>query len=125
VYSNNANYYGQRAVKNTPYAAVAANYQLKSGVYFSGQTYKLLNDKTSGLSAGSIAAGVNFKLSKKLTTDLSYSHSFYPTYSPLLEASNSENATVLLSYKSWMTASITGDSLLSCPACKWVSQGVM
>lgn len=109
VYSNNANYYGQRPEENTPYAAVAANYQLKSGFYFTGQTYKLLNDKASGLSAGSIGAGVNFKLSKKLTTDLSYSHSFYPIYSPLLQASNSDNASVLLSYASWMTASVTGD----------------
>jgi hypothetical protein len=109
VYSNNANYYGQRAEEKTPYAAVAANYQLKSGFYFTGQTYKLLNDKTSGLSAGSIGAGVNFKLFKNLTSDLSYSHSFYPTYSPLLQAANANNASVALSYQSWMTASVTGD----------------
>ena len=47
VYSNNASYYGQRAAEKIPYAAVAVNYQLPSGIYFTGQTYKLLNDNSS------------------------------------------------------------------------------
>lgn len=109
VYSNNASYYGQRPEENTPYAAVAANYQLKSGIYFTGQTYKLLNDRASNLSAESIGAGVNFKVGKKITTDLSYNHSFYPTYSPLLQAANTDNASVALSYQNWITTSVTGD----------------
>ena len=109
VYSNNASYYGQRAEEKTPYAAIAANYQLKSGIYFTAQTYKLLNDSTSDLSAGSIGAGVNFKLAKKLTADVSYSHSFYPSYSPFLQAANADNATVSFSHASWLTASLTGD----------------
>lgn len=109
VYSNNASYYGQRAEANTPYAAVAANYQLKSGFYLSGQTYKILNDKTSTLSAASFGAGVNFKLSKKVTTDLSYSHSFYPAYSPLLQAANADNASLVLSYDNWIKTTLTGD----------------
>ena len=57
VYSDNASYYGQRAQENTPYAAVAANYRLKSGFYFTGQTYKLLNENTSNVSAASLGAG--------------------------------------------------------------------
>lgn len=109
IYSNNASYYGQRAAENIPYAALAANYQLKSGIYFTGQTYKLLNDQTSGLSAGSLGAGVNLKAGKKLTADISYSHSFYATYSPLLQAANPDNATLSLSYQNWITASVTGD----------------
>jgi len=109
VYSNNVSYYGQRPLENTPYAAVAANYQLKSGIYFTGQSYKLLNDKTSGLSAGSIGAGVNFKVGKRITTDLSYSHSFYATNSPLLQAANTDNASLVLSYQNWITTSVTGD----------------
>ena len=47
VYSNNANYYGQRAAENMPYAAAAANYKLRSGIYFTGMAYKLLNDTVS------------------------------------------------------------------------------
>ncbi len=109
VYSNNASYYGQRAAENTPYAAVATNYQLKSGFYFTGQAYKILNDKTSTVSAASIGAGVNFKLGKKLSTDLSYSHSFYAKYSPLLQAANADNASIALSYDSWIKTSLTGN----------------
>lgn len=109
VYANDASYYGQRAAQKIPYAAVAVNYQLTSGVYFTGQTYKLLNDNSSTLSAGSLGAGVNFKLAKNLTTDLSYSHSFYAANSPLLQAANADNASVSLSFEKWITASVTGD----------------
>jgi hypothetical protein len=109
VYSNNASYYGQRAVETIPYVAVAANYQVTPGLYFTGQTYKLLNDKNSTFSAGSLGAGVNFKLTKNLTTDLSYSHSFYTANSPLLQAANADNASIAFSYNNRITASITGD----------------
>jgi len=109
VYSNNASYYGQRAEENIPYIAVAANYQLKSGIYFTGQTFKILNEKTSSVSAANFGAGVNFKLGKKFSTDLSYNHSFYPAYSPLLQAGNSDNASVNFSYDRWVKASVTGD----------------
>jgi len=109
VYSNNASYYGQRAVENTPYAAVAVNYQLKSGIYFAAQSYKLLNEKTSQVSAASLGAGVNFKLGKKFTTDLSYTHSFYPQYSPLLQAGNADNASLSFSHEGWINTSLTGD----------------
>jgi hypothetical protein len=71
LYSNDADYYGQRAAETIPYAAVAVNYQLPSGIYFTGQTYKLLKDNSSTLSAGNLGAGVNFKLAKHLTPDLS------------------------------------------------------
>ncbi|MGN6265311.1 MAG: porin [Ginsengibacter sp.] len=109
VYSNDASYYGQRAAEKIPYAAVAVNYQLPSGIYFTGQTYKLLNDNNSTLSAGSLGAGVNFKLAKNLTTDLSYSHSFYAANSPFLQAANADNASVAFSFEKWITASVTGD----------------
>lgn len=109
VYSNNASYYGQRAAEKIPYAAVAVDYQLKSGFYFTGQTYKLLNDKSSTLSAGSLGVGVNFKLAKNLTTDLSYSHNFYADNSPLLQAANADNASTALSFEKWLTTSLTGD----------------
>ena len=109
VYSNNASYYGQRAAENTPYIAVAANYQLKSGIYFSAQSYKLLNEKTSRVSAASLGAGVNFKLGKKFTTDVSYTHSFYPQYSPLLQAGNADNASLSFSHEGWINTSLAGE----------------
>jgi len=109
VYSNNASYYGQRAVENTPYVAIAANYQLKQGIYFAAQSYKLLNEKTSQVSAASLGAGINFKLGKKFTTDLNYTHSFYPQYSPLLQAGNADNASLSFSHEGWINTSLTGD----------------
>ncbi len=109
IYANDASYYGQKAQQTTPYVAVAANYQLKSGFYFTAQSYKLLNDNSSAISAAAVGAGVNFKLAKKLTTDLSYSHSFYPSYSPLLQAANVDNASLVFSYDSWIKPTLTGD----------------
>lgn len=109
VYSNNVSYYGQRSAVNTPYAAIAANYQLTSGFYFTGQTYKLLNENSSSVSAASLGAGFNFKVGKKFSTDLSYSHSFYPKYSPLLQAGNADNASIVFSYDSWIKPTLTGD----------------
>ena len=124
VYSNNASYYGQRAQENTPYAAIAANYQLKSGFYFTGQTYKLLNENTSTVSAASLGAGVNFKLGKKLSADLSYSHSFYPEYSPLLQAANADNASIGFSYDGWITPSLTGDYAFGKTSDAFVTGGI-
>lgn len=124
VYSNNANYYGQKAATNLPYAAFAVNYQLKSGFYFTGQTYKLLNDNTSAVSAASFGAGVNFKIGKKLSTDLNYSHSFYPKYSPMLQASNVDNASISLSYNSWIKPTLTGDYAFGETSDAFVTGGV-
>ena len=109
IYANNASYYGQKAQESTPYIALASVYQLKSGFYFTGQAFKLLNDNNSSVSAAALGAGVNFKLSKKLTTDISYSHSFYPAYSPLLQATNADNATLVFSYDAWVKPTLTGD----------------
>jgi hypothetical protein len=124
VYSNNASYYGQRAAVNTPYAALAANYQLKSGFYLTGQTYKLLNENTSTVSAASLGAGVNFKIGKKFSTDLSYNHSFYPDYSPLLQAGNADNASIVLSYDSWIKPTLTGDYAFGKTSDAFVTGGI-
>ena len=109
VYSNNAGYYGQRAEGNIPYAAIAAVYQHKSGFYLTGQSFKILNEKTSSVSSVSFGAGVNFKSGKRFTTDISYSHSFYPDNSLLLQASNADNASIALAYTNWLKVSLTGD----------------
>jgi hypothetical protein len=124
VYSNNASYYGQSAQENIPYAAIAANYRLKSGFYVSAQTYKILNEHTSSVSSASIGAGVNFNLAKNLSTDLSYSHSFYPEYSPLLQAANADNASLSLSYQKWITASLTGDYAFGKTSDAFVTGGI-
>jgi hypothetical protein len=109
VYANNASYYGQKSAESTPYAALAATFRFKSGFYFSGLAYKLLNEQTSSISASSLGAGVNFKLAKNLSADLSYSHSFYPVYSPLLQAANADNASVAFIYENWLNVNLSGD----------------
>jgi len=110
IYANDASYYGQKAAQQTPYVAAAVVYQLKSGFYFTGQSYKLLKDNTSSVSAGAVGAGINFMMGKKLETDLSYSHSFYPSYSPLLQAVNADNATLAFSVDSlWIKPKLTLD----------------
>src|ERR1700733_4150628 len=109
TYCNNADYYGQVALEKLPYIAAAATYRLKWGVYFTGMAYKLLNDSQGFVSATNIGAGYNLKISKKFTADLSYSHTFYPTYSPFLQAANPDNANVELSYENWLTTTASAD----------------
>ena len=109
---------------DSTYIALAAVYQLKSGFYFTAQSYKLLNDNTSTVSAGAIGAGINFKLAKKLSTDLSYSHSFYPSYSPLLQAGNADNASLVFSYDSWVKPSVTADYAFGKTSDAFVTGGI-
>lgn len=109
VYANNASYYGQKSAESTPYIALAATYKLKCGFYFSALSYKLLNDKISGVSASSIGAGFNFKLAPNVTTDINYSHSFYSKYSPMLQASNADNASISFTRSGWINVTIAGD----------------
>lgn len=108
-YANNANYYGEKALENIPYAALAATYKLKCGLYFTGLAYKLLHDTAHTVSAASAGAGINFSLSKRLTADLSYSHTFYPSLSPLLQAGNPNNATAALVYDNFLSTKLNVD----------------
>ncbi|PSL47354.1 hypothetical protein CLV51_102200 [Chitinophaga niastensis] len=109
LYSNNANYYGQTATKTMAYVAASATLQFRSGIYFSGMGYRLLNDSGSIVSATSAGAGIAFKMGKKLTADLSYSHTFFPVNSPFLQAANTDNAAGSLKYHYWMTSGVNVD----------------
>ncbi|MEC5143963.1 hypothetical protein [Chitinophaga sp. 212800010-3] len=109
LYTNNANYYGQTAEKAMPYVATAANVQFRSGFYLTGTAYRLLSDSGTFVSASSAGAGFDFPIGKKLKADLSYSHTFYPADSRFLQAANSDNASVSLKYKYWMTTGVNAD----------------
>ena len=109
IYGNNTSYYGQKPLEATPYAALAANLRLPSGIYFTGTGYRLLKDSGSLLSAGSFGAGIEFKLSKKLTADISYSHTFYPTGTVFLQAANNNLISGTLTYSYWLSSSVTYD----------------
>ncbi|MEI3802179.1 MULTISPECIES: hypothetical protein [unclassified Chitinophaga] len=109
LYSNNANYYGQTAAAPMPYLAASATLQFRSGIYFSGVGYRLLNDSGAAVSATSAGAGIAFKIGKKLAADLSYSHTFFPSNSPFLQAANADNAAASLKYHYWMTTGVNVD----------------
>ena len=108
-YANNANYYGEKAQVSIPYVALAATYKLKCGLYFTGLGYRLLHDSAHAVSATSAGAGINFNFGKRLVADLSYSHTFYIGYSPLLQASNPNNASASLTYDNWLSSKINAD----------------
>ena len=109
IYANNANYYGQKAEEKMAYVAAAASYRHKSGIYVNGVAYRLLNDSNRLVSAYSAGAGIDFKLSKRLSVDLSYNHTFYPKLSPFLQAANPHMASVSVSHHGWLTTSLGGD----------------
>jgi hypothetical protein len=109
LYSNNANYYGQTAAAPMPYMAASATLQFRSGIYFSGVGYRLLNDSGAAVSATSAGTGIAFKIGEKLAANLSYSHTFFPSNSPFLQAANTDNAAASLKYQYWMTTGVDVD----------------
>jgi hypothetical protein len=109
TYANNANYYGQKSTEKMAYAATVASYKHRSGFYLNGVAFRLLNDKDHFVSAYSAGAGFSFKLSKRLTADLSYNYTFYPKLSPFLQAANPHSASINLSHSSWLTTTLNAD----------------
>jgi hypothetical protein len=108
-YSNNVNYYGQRAVDNMPYVLASASWRHSSGIYFTGAGYKLLKERASAVSASSLGAGVGFNIGKDVSADLNYSHTFYPAGSLFVQAANANNASASLSIEKWLTTTTTVD----------------
>jgi hypothetical protein len=109
AYANDVSYYGQKAEESIPYVAASASLRLPFGLYFSGTGYRLLNDSGRVISAGGGGVGFAFNLGKKLTADLSYSHTFYPKHSPFLQAGNPDNVSACLQYEYWMTTGVNAD----------------
>ncbi|MCG2616679.1 hypothetical protein LZZ85_20440 [Terrimonas sp. NA20] len=108
-YANNASYYGQKALEKTPYVAAVASYRHRSGLYATAMAYRLVKDSQTLASASSLGAGFAFNLSKHLSADLSYSHTFYPSLSPFLQAANANNASFGLTHTGWLTTSVGVD----------------
>lgn len=108
-WANNASYYGQRAQEKMPYVAASATYRLRSGIYFTGMGYKLLNDSSTAVSAASLGAGISFNLAKNLSADISYSHTFFPAHSSFLQAANADNASLALTLDNWLSTTAAVD----------------
>lgn len=103
---SDASYYGQKAEVRAPYVAGVAQLKLRSGFYFTGMAYRLLDDTISIVSAGSLGVGYTFKLGEKWTANFSYSHAFYPENSPLLQAASPDNAGASVQYDYWATSGL-------------------
>ncbi|MFD2164435.1 hypothetical protein ACFSJU_18665 [Paradesertivirga mongoliensis] len=109
LYSSNVNYYGQTSTQKLPYVLGYAAVKFPSGIWLSGQTYKLLNAE-SGISGLGLSLGYDFNLSKNLTGSLSYGRSFYPDSSQLLQSINDDMASASLDYHwKWLTTGLTAD----------------
>jgi len=108
-YANNSNYYGQRPVDATPYTAVIGSVHFPSGFYFTGMAYRLLKDTSAIVSAGSISAGLDFKMGDKWTGDISFSHALYRNNSPFLQASLNNTVSAAVTHQWWMNTGLTVD----------------
>lgn len=97
IYANNASYYGQTSAERLPYVLGNASLNFPSGFFLSAGAYKLLN-LGSGVSGIDLSAGYDFKLAKQLSGSLSFSHSFFPDSSLLLQSTNPDMASASLSY---------------------------
>jgi hypothetical protein len=108
-YANNANYYGMKSQEKMAYVATVGSYHHRSGFSLNGLAYRLLNDSAHFVSAYTLGAGYGFKLSKRLSVDLSYTYTFYPKLSPFLQAANPHTASLSISHTSWLTTSLGVD----------------
>jgi hypothetical protein len=98
VYGNNANYYGQTAEQKLPYVLNNATLSLKSGLFFSVGSYKLINAGGPLISELDLTAGYEHQLTKKLNGSIAYSRSIFAKNSPLLGAANQNTISTSLIY---------------------------
>lgn len=108
-YATNASYYGQKALERTPYMALVASYQHRSGLYINGMAYRLLNDSSRLASAYAAGAGFEFRIARDLKADIGYTYTFFPKLSPFLQAANPHTASASLSLEKWITGTATMD----------------
>lgn len=97
IICNNADYYGQVADEKMPYIALTGIVRFPSGIYTSALAYKITTDSNL-ISAGGVTAGYEFNIVKNVKADVSFSHTFYPENSLLLQASNPELLSGTLTY---------------------------
>jgi hypothetical protein len=109
LYGSNVSYYGQVSSQQLPFTLGYAKVSFPTGLWLSAQMYKLLNSE-SGFSGASATAGYSFNLSKDFSGDFSYSRSFFPDSSQLLQSANQDIASVGLDYDwQWLTTGLSAD----------------
>ncbi|MEJ5961581.1 hypothetical protein [Pedobacter immunditicola] len=109
IYGNNVSYYGQGTLEKLPYILTNATFRLPLGLFFSASSYKLLNYGT-GMSASDLGIGFDHAFSPKLQAGISYTRSFFPEDSPLLQAANENNINAMVDYQwPWFKSSLSTD----------------
>lgn len=97
LYGSNVSYYGQSTNEVLPYVLLNTTFRMPIGLFFSAGAYKLLN-YGSGLSEADLGIGYDCDINDKLNLGVSYTKSFFPSNSPLLQASNTNNLNLSASY---------------------------
>ncbi|MFD0941353.1 hypothetical protein [Pedobacter boryungensis] len=109
LYNSNVSYYGQATTEKLPYVLVNTTLRLPLGIYFSAGSYKLLNYGPI-VSETDLGIGYDYDFSTKLTAGIGYTHSFFPTNSQLLRASNENNLNLSVNYEwPWFKSSLSTD----------------
>jgi hypothetical protein len=109
IYSNNVSYYGQSTAEKLPYVLANATARLPIGLYFSAGAYKLMN-MGGGISETDLGIGYEHNFTDRFNADISYTHSIFPSNSPLLQAANTNNVNLTSSYTwPWFKSSLSAD----------------
>jgi hypothetical protein len=109
IYSNNVSYYGQSTSDKLPYLLGNATLRLPDGIYCSAGAYKLTNIG-GGISETDLGVGYAHDFSEQFNADISFTRSFFPKNSPLLQASNENNANFTANYNwPWFKSSLSAD----------------
>lgn len=109
IYNSNINYYGQVTPEKYPYLLLNATLRLSNGIYFSGGGYKILN-MDNAISETDLGIGYEHDFNEKITAGLAYTYSFFPSNSPLLQASNNNNINASATYNwPWLKTDLNLD----------------
>ena len=109
MYNSNISYYGQVTPEKFPYVLFNATLRFPSGLYFSAGGYKLLN-YGSTVSETDLGIGYDYDFNEKFSAGIAYTHSYFPSNSPLLQASNNNNINGSAAYQwSWFKTDISLD----------------
>ena len=106
--SSNASYYGQTAKDKLPFTYLDLKFKTTSGFYISGGGYQLLTENVFP-SELHLSTGFEFKLGADVDFAIGYTRSFYSKASPLLQASNPNNASAIFGVDHLFRTELTGD----------------
>nr|WP_262903515.1 hypothetical protein [Niabella beijingensis] len=108
LYGTGIDYYGQTTEQHLPYLALNATVRIPAGLYLSATGFHLFSDSLF-LSASALSLGYGFRISPRLTGDISFTHTFFPSKSPFLQASSPNMASASLGYEYFLKTALDAD----------------